>query len=93
MTEHEMDCGDALEQMYLFLDNEMDEEDCARVRQHLADCEPCLEQYDLEGLVKSVVHRSCGSDRPPEDLRQRVLSRIREAQAQANDTTQVNGAT
>lgn len=78
----EMECTDALERMFLFLDNEMSDSDSARIRQHLAECEPCLERYDVEGLVKNLVHRACGCDKPPEELRQKVMMRIRQVQVQ-----------
>lgn len=84
--EHDIDCGQALERMYLFLDNEMQDADCARIRQHLADCEPCLEQYDMEGLVKSLVQRSCCSDKAPEELRQKVMARIAQVRTEIQTT-------
>lgn len=83
---HDPECADALERMFLFLDNEMDEADCTRIRQHLADCEPCLEKYDLEGMVKSLVNRACGCDKPPENLRTKVQSRIRQVQVELTRT-------
>jgi mycothiol system anti-sigma-R factor len=85
------ECADALERMFLFLDHEMDEADCARIRQHLADCEPCLEKYDLEGMVKSLVNRACGCDKPPEDLRTKVQSRIRQVQVELGRAQRLEG--
>lgn len=87
----DIECSEALEQVFLFLDNEMAEEDCQRIREHLADCEPCLEKYDLEGVVKSLVHRSCGCDRPPADLRAKVQARIREVQLQISRAQLTDG--
>lgn len=73
-----MDCAEVLERVSLFLDREMDDVDCAQVQRHLDDCAPCLRKYDLEGLVKSLVARSCACEQAPEHLRERVLLRIRE---------------
>jgi mycothiol system anti-sigma-R factor len=73
------DCADYLERIVYFLDNELDEGDCSAVRLHLDSCGPCLRKYDLERTVKAVVARSC-SESAPEDLRQRVMLRIREVQ-------------
>jgi mycothiol system anti-sigma-R factor len=78
---HEVDCADVLERVFLFLDHEMDEADCTKIRQHLDECAPCLQKYDLEEIVKSLVARSCGCDKPPADLRKKVMSRIREVHA------------
>ncbi|MFD2079447.1 mycothiol system anti-sigma-R factor [Actinopolymorpha cephalotaxi] len=74
---HETDCSEVLERVFLFLDREMEAADCSQIQRHLDECAPCLQKYDLEGLVKSLVARSCGQDRPPSDLRQKVLLRIR----------------
>ena len=43
------------------------------IREHLADCEPCLDQFDVEQAVKALVHRCCGNDRAPETLRAKVM--------------------
>ena len=71
------DCADFLEQIVYFLDNELDEADCSAVRVHLDQCNPCLERYDLQRTVKAVVARSC-AEAAPDELRQRVLLRIRQ---------------
>jgi mycothiol system anti-sigma-R factor len=78
------DCADFLERIVYFLDNELDEADCSAVRLHLDGCNPCLEKYDLQRTVKAVVARSC-SEAAPDDLRQRVLVRIREVQVRISE--------
>jgi len=79
------DCVDFLERIVYFIDNELDEADCSAVRRHLDSCSPCLEKYDLERTVKSVVARSC-AEVAPDDLRQRVLLKIREVQVQIRES-------
>lgn len=74
----ELDCAQALARVSLFLDHEMDEADCVQVQRHLDDCAPCLQKYDLEGLVKVLVARSCACEHAPEQLREKVLLRIRQ---------------
>jgi mycothiol system anti-sigma-R factor len=78
------DCADYLERIVYFLDNELDDADCSVVRAHLDSCNPCLEKYDLQRTVKSVVARSC-SEQAPSDLRVRVRIRIREVQVQITE--------
>ena len=78
------ECSDFLDQIVYFLDNELDAADCAVVRAHLDTCNPCLERYDLQRTVKSIVARSC-SEAAPAELRQRVMFRIREVQVQIRD--------
>jgi mycothiol system anti-sigma-R factor len=77
---HEVDCREVLEQVYLYLDREMPDDDCFRIRTHLDECAPCLRQYGIEQEVKALVARSCGCDPVPDGLRNRVLLRIRSVQ-------------
>lgn len=69
----EDDCAKVLTQMYQFLDHELDTADGDAIREHLAACEPCLDQFDIEQAVKALVHRCCGNDRAPETLRAKVM--------------------
>jgi len=78
------ECADFLEQIVYLIDNELDKDDCALVRAHLDSCNPCLERYDLQRTVKSIVARSC-SEAAPVELRERVLLRIREVQVRITD--------
>ncbi len=87
-VEHEVtgtECADYLERIVYFIDNELDQADCSAVQAHLDACNPCLEKYDLQRTVKSVIARSC-SEAAPSELRQRVLLRIREVQVQISDS-------
>ncbi len=70
------DCTTARERLYLFLDNEIDTASCAEIEQHIEACSSCLSAYDVERIVKSLVHRSC-SERAPETLVQKVQFAIR----------------
>jgi mycothiol system anti-sigma-R factor len=79
------ECADFLERIVYFIDNELDEADCSAVRLHLDSCNPCLEKYDLQRTVKSVVARSC-SESAPAELRERVLFRIREVQIRITES-------
>lgn len=73
---HETPCREVLDHLYEYLDNEMDEGDCAKLRQHFDECSPCLQKYGLEQAIKALVKRSCGCDPAPSDLRSKVLARI-----------------
>jgi len=71
------DCSEVLGRVFFFLDNELDQADCAEIQHHLDECGPCLARYDLERTVKSLVARSC-SEVAPDGLRQRVMLSIRQ---------------
>jgi mycothiol system anti-sigma-R factor len=79
---HARDCAEVLAQLYLFLDHEIDDASCADIQEHLDECHPCLEKYDLDRIVKALVQRSCASEEAPPPLRERVLYSIREVQVQ-----------
>ena len=70
-----VECREALERLSEFLDSELAETDGDRIREHLADCEPCLSEYDLEDHIKKLVRRSCSESAPPE-LHVRIRSRL-----------------
>ncbi len=76
---NETDCSQVIHQIFTFIDNEMDQADCAVIQKHLDECGPCLAKYDLERTVKSLVQRSC-SEQAPDALREKVLVRIRQVQ-------------
>ena len=76
------DCNTARERLYLFLDQEIDSASCAEIQQHIEACSSCLTEYDVERIVKSLVHRSC-AERAPETLVQKVQFAIRTVEVQS----------
>jgi len=84
-TPLEPDCAKVLDNLYLFLDNEMEEATWDDVHAHIADCGPCLSEFDLERMLKELVARSC-AERAPEPLRQRVMYSIRSVQVEIHTT-------
>ena len=84
---HDKDCSEVLERVFYFIDNEMEQADSSEIQEHLDECGPCLQKYDLERTVKALVARSC-AEHAPESLRDKVLLRIREVQVEITDKTQ-----
>jgi len=82
---HDTDCAEVLERVFFFIDNELEQADCAQIQHHLDECGPCLEKFDLERTVKALVARSC-SEHAPESLRDKVLLRIRRVQVEILET-------
>ena len=80
-------CAEVLARLVFFVDNELDDADCATIQQHLDDCGPCLADYDVERSVKALVARSC-CETAPEELRERVRVSIRQVHV-SEDATQV----
>ena len=69
------DCSEALARLFEFLDAEIAEADSDRIRQHLADCEPCLSEYDAGDHLKKLIRRSC-SDVAPDELHVRIREQL-----------------
>ena len=70
-----LECNEALLRLSEFLDSELAESDGDRIREHLADCEPCLAEYDVEDHIKKLVRRSCVESAPLE-LHVRIRAQI-----------------
>ena len=79
---HETDCGEVLDRVYEYLDGELDALAVSKISQHLDECGPCLSEYDLDVVLKALVRRSCGGDCAPEQLRAKIMLRIREVRVQ-----------
>jgi mycothiol system anti-sigma-R factor len=71
-----LDCSEFLNDVYLYLDDESDPGAREKMKAHLDDCPPCLQQYGLEQDLKSLIARSCGGDRAPSELHDRVRVRL-----------------
>lgn len=77
-------CDEALDKLYLFLDEEIDTASIEEIQAHIDNCSSCLNVYDLERVVKALVSRSC-AEKAPEPLRDKVLYRIRTVQVQVTE--------
>lgn len=71
------DCSRVLRRMNEFLDNELCDADAQEIREHLAACEPCLDDFDVDQVLKQLVHRCCQGQQAPEDLRHRIRASLR----------------
>jgi mycothiol system anti-sigma-R factor len=82
---HDTDCREVLDRVYEYLDGEMGDLDCAKVKQHLDECGPCLREYDLDDALKALIRRSCACEPAPEQLRVRILTRITQVRLQFDE--------
>ncbi|CRK59686.1 anti-sigma factor [Alloactinosynnema sp. L-07] len=76
--DHETDCSDVLNEVWLFLDQECDVTRRALLERHLNECSPCLEEYGLEEHLKILLARKCGGDHAPDELKERLRASIRQ---------------
>lgn len=73
---HEIDCGEILREVYLYLDLECSDERRATIQHHLDECPGCLHEYGIEQEVRAIVQRCCGGDRAPDSVRERLRAKI-----------------
>ncbi|MFG1710621.1 mycothiol system anti-sigma-R factor [Nonomuraea sp. M3C6] len=82
---HDTDCREVLDKVYAYLDGELTDGDVVEIRVHLDECDPCLKEYDLDKAIKALVHKHCGCDPVPADLRSKVLARIAQVRSELAD--------
>ena len=76
--EHEPDCSEVLEEVYLYLDLECSDDRRDLIKTHLDDCSDCLREYGIEHEVKALVARCCGDETAPKELRERLRVKLSE---------------
>ncbi|NNG39248.1 mycothiol system anti-sigma-R factor [Flexivirga sp. ID2601S] len=74
------ECSDYVSRIFQYLDGELDDEGRARLKEHLDGCPPCLDEYELDALLKALVRRSCACEQAPDALRAQILTRITSVQ-------------
>lgn len=80
----ELNCNEALAELYTFLDGELDDARRSAIGGHLERCGHCAGVHDFEAELKRVIGSSAVEE-VPEDLRQRILARLR-AEPPAKET-------
>ena len=68
-------CEEAINRLFEYLDAEMPESDCRRLREHIVACDDCHHAADAEQHVRELLRRSC-VEQAPEALRVRVITQI-----------------
>jgi anti-sigma factor (TIGR02949 family) len=74
---HDTSCDEVLDAVSAYLDGEITDHDHDRIAQHFDECGPCLHEFGIYQEVKLLVGRCCGGDQMPDEVRSRVVGRIR----------------
>lgn len=80
----EFDCQETKRHVHEFLHQELSEAEMADITEHLAHCDSCEMDYDLEVALNKVIQRSC-TEVPPQELADKILARLREIQTHLDD--------
>lgn len=71
-------CDDCLERLHSYLDRELNAGELVEVRSHLDACDGCETTFVLESVFLDRLRGSATSDVCPEEVRERLILRIRE---------------
>jgi mycothiol system anti-sigma-R factor len=69
-------CEEALQRLWEFLDGELQPKDEAEVRRHLEMCSRCYPRYDFQRAYFELMDRLKGRDSVPNGLRRQLFERI-----------------
>ena len=71
-----MDCREVGSVLYLFFDNELDENLLTPFRDHVSRCGDCARQMDYTRKLLLIVRERCGRCTAPDRLRHRILTSL-----------------
>ncbi|MEY4262646.1 MAG: hypothetical protein RLY88_354 [Actinomycetota bacterium] len=75
----QFDCQETKRHVHEYLHNELSDAEIKEITAHLATCDSCEGDYDVENALNNAITRSCG-EVPPQELAERILARVRELQ-------------
>ena len=74
-----LDCGEALERLYEFLDGELNEDVEKTIEQHLAACARCEPKFAHERVFLQFIAKRAHLEQAPPELRKRLLRELMDA--------------
>jgi mycothiol system anti-sigma-R factor len=77
---YDVDCDEAVRQLYTYLDGELTEERRIEISVHLDECGPCAGAAEFEAELRAVISSRC-KDRVPESLIAKVAAALAEEEA------------
>jgi mycothiol system anti-sigma-R factor len=82
----EVDCDEAVHQLYHYLDGELTDERRQEISTHLDLCEPCAGAAGFEAELRQVIANHC-RDRVPDSLIRRIADAIHEEERRHSGTS------
>lgn len=70
-----VDCGQAIIEIYEYLDGELTVWKRSAIAKHLDDCPPCAQGFTFEIELRQVIATKC-RDRVPPELKQRIAESL-----------------
>lgn len=72
-----MNCQECLDQIWQYLDGELDLVATDALRQHLEQCRECFSHAEFERRLKEMVRRACAGEQAPARLRDRLTKLLK----------------
>ncbi|HEU4797958.1 MAG TPA: mycothiol system anti-sigma-R factor [bacterium] len=69
----EIDCEQVLEQVWSYLDGELEETAYIEIQAHVAECAGCGPKYDFQRKLITLVEQKCSEGPIPVELKQRLF--------------------
>src|SRR5438046_8936276 len=88
-----MNCRECKEHLYEYLDRELTPAVEQEIRQHIADCPPCGEEFDFEKLFLGFLRARCRAQGAPPDLKRRILDELRSEERRVGKEARAGGVT
>jgi anti-sigma factor (TIGR02949 family) len=73
---HDLDCDEALERVYEFLDGELTPSVEQAIRRHLAACAKCEPKFEHERVFLEFIAQRARLEGAPPELRRRILQQL-----------------
>jgi len=74
-----MNCKEAAEFFYPYLDKELSPDDVAKLEAHIAECEPCMGHMEFDRALRHLVRKQSGEVKVSTDFKDRILEKLEEA--------------
>jgi mycothiol system anti-sigma-R factor len=74
-------CKEAIEQLHEFLDNELDDANYAKIKQHMDMCHKCCEKFEFEQAIRKIVREKTQIHKTPRHVLQSIVSQWAELNA------------
>ncbi|UCD23696.1 MAG: mycothiol system anti-sigma-R factor [Gemmatimonadota bacterium] len=71
-----IDCQEAAERLYEYLDGELTPDSEAEVRAHLDDCAPCFKLLGFEDAYLSFLRARTRAHQAPEHLKKKIFEQV-----------------
>jgi len=79
-----MNCREALQHLYEYLDHELSDDVAKKIKNHLSTCEHCFETFEFEQHLQEMVSSKGKLEVHSDELKVKVMDRIRELDQEAN---------